>query len=64
MSANVTFTEPWSGTLSQLEWPATPRLLLLAFINVPLLSIVLNILWQLVSSMLSSFATLRRSSNA
>lgn len=50
MSANATFSEPWTGTLTQFEWPATPRLLLLALINVPVLSIVLNILWQLVSS--------------
>lgn len=50
MSANATFSEPWTGTLTQLEWPATPRLLLLTLINVPVLSIVLNVLWQLVSS--------------
>ena len=50
MSANATFTEPWTGTLTQLEWPSTPRLLLLALINIPLISIVLNVLWQLVSN--------------
>ena len=49
MAANATFTEPWTGTLTHLEWPSTPRLLLLAMINVPVLSIVLNVLWQLVS---------------
>lgn len=48
MSANATFTEPWTGTLTQLEWPSNPRLLLLALINIPLISIVLNVLWQLV----------------
>ncbi|KAI0635800.1 cytochrome P450 [Trametes polyzona] len=48
MSANATFTEPWTGTLTQLEWPSTPRLLLLALINIPLISIVLNVLWQLL----------------
>ena len=51
MSANVTFSEPWSGTLSQLEWPDTPRLWLYALINIPLISIVLNVLWQLVSTL-------------
>ncbi|KAI0671481.1 cytochrome P450 [Trametes maxima] len=48
MSANATFTEPWTGTLTQLEWPSNPRLLLLAMINIPLISIVLNALWQLL----------------
>nr|AEB00644.1 sterol 14 alpha-demethylase [Ganoderma lucidum]AEB00645.1 sterol 14 alpha-demethylase [Ganoderma lucidum] len=48
MSSNATFSEPWTGTLTHLEWPATPRLLLLALINVPVLSIVLNVLWQLI----------------
>ncbi|PIL35698.1 cytochrome P450 [Ganoderma sinense ZZ0214-1] len=48
MSANATFSEPWTGTLTQFEWPATPRLLLLALINVPVLSIILNVLWQLI----------------
>nr|ANC28047.1 cytochrome P450 [Polyporus umbellatus] len=47
MSANVSFTEPWTGTLTHLEW-STPRLLLLAFINIPILSIVVNALWQLL----------------
>ncbi|TBU32626.1 lanosterol 14-alpha-demethylase [Dichomitus squalens] len=48
MSVNATFSEPWTGTLSQLEWPDTPRLWLLALINIPLLSIVVNALWQLI----------------
>ncbi|KAI0649384.1 cytochrome P450 [Trametes meyenii] len=48
MSANATFTEPWTGTLNQLEWPSNPRLLLLAMINIPLISIVVNVLWQLL----------------
>lgn len=49
MAANATFSEPWTGTLTQLEWPSTPRLLLITLINFPVLSIVLNVLWQLVS---------------
>ena len=49
MSANATFSEPWTGTLTNLEWPPTPRLVLLTLINFPILSIILNVLWQLVS---------------
>ena len=49
MSANATFSEPWTGTLTNLEWPPTPRLVLLTLINFPILSVILNVLWQLVS---------------
>ncbi|TFK94047.1 sterol 14 alpha-demethylase [Polyporus arcularius HHB13444] len=48
MSANATFSEPWSGTLTHLEWPSTPRLALITLINFPVLAILLNVLWQLL----------------
>ncbi|KAH9945357.1 cytochrome P450 [Epithele typhae] len=48
MSANSTFAEPWAATLAQLEWPSTPKLLLIALINLPVVSIILNVLWQLL----------------
>ncbi|OBZ72387.1 Lanosterol 14-alpha demethylase [Grifola frondosa] len=48
MSVNTSFTEPWSGYLANAEWPSTPRLVLLALINIPLLSIVLNVLYQML----------------
>ncbi|KAI0749434.1 lanosterol 14-alpha-demethylase [Daedaleopsis nitida] len=48
MAANATFTEPWTATLTQLEWPSTPRLVLLTLLNIPVLSIIINVLWQLI----------------
>ncbi|OBZ76445.1 Lanosterol 14-alpha demethylase [Grifola frondosa] len=41
-----TFTEAWSGHLTHAEWPSASRLILLAVINIPILSIVLNALYQ------------------
>ncbi|KAI0775324.1 cytochrome P450 [Trametes elegans] len=48
MSANATITEPWTATLSQLDWSANHRVVWLALINIPLISVVLNVLWQLL----------------
>ncbi|KAI0675909.1 cytochrome P450 [Trametes maxima] len=49
MSTNTVSTEPWVGTSTQLAWLSSPKLLLLlAILNIPVLCIVLNVLWQLL----------------
>lgn len=53
MSMNVTLGEPWSGYVGQVQEQllAVPptRLALLALVNLPLIAIALNIVYQLVS---------------
>ncbi|KIK70327.1 hypothetical protein GYMLUDRAFT_32331 [Collybiopsis luxurians FD-317 M1] len=40
--------DAWAGYLSQVQEVASTRIILLALINVPLLAIVFNVLWQLL----------------
>ncbi|EMD31342.1 hypothetical protein CERSUDRAFT_119908 [Gelatoporia subvermispora B] len=47
MSLNATFTEPWSGYIAE-ALPSVPRLVLFALINIPLLVVALNVVYQLL----------------
>lgn len=44
----LTIPDAWSGYLAQAQEIASTRVLLLALVNIPLLAIVFNVLWQLV----------------
>lgn len=50
MSSNVSFTEPLAGYFSQAQnyLPSTPRLLLYGLINLPILAVLFNVLYQLL----------------
>ncbi|KAF7979167.1 hypothetical protein HWV62_43431 [Athelia sp. TMB] len=41
-------SEMWSSYVSQAQFSPTPRMALLALVNLPILAIVLNVLWQLL----------------
>lgn len=42
------FADTWSGYLAQAQAMSNSRLILLALVNVPVIIILLNVLWQLV----------------
>ncbi|KAJ3866279.1 lanosterol 14-alpha-demethylase [Lentinula novae-zelandiae] len=44
----LTIPDAWSGYLAQAQEIASTRVLLLALINIPLLAIAFNVLWQLI----------------
>lgn len=46
---STTSSDIWSGYISQAQFSPTPRMALLALVNIPLIAIALNVLWQLVS---------------
>ncbi|KZP22784.1 cytochrome P450 [Athelia psychrophila] len=41
-------SEIWSGYISQAQFSPTPRMALLAMVNIPIIAIILNVLWQLL----------------
>ncbi|KAF5392447.1 hypothetical protein D9757_002105 [Collybiopsis confluens] len=45
---SIPVPDAWAGYLSQVQEIASTRVILIAFINIPLVAIVLNILWQLL----------------
>jgi sterol 14alpha-demethylase len=47
-NASLPDSEYWSGYVSQAQLLSTPRLVLLALINIPVFAIILNVVWQLV----------------
>lgn len=48
-NGSLPLSDDWSGYLAQAQqFTPTPRLALLALLNVPIFAVVLNILWQFV----------------
>lgn len=58
MNSTIPLTMPdaWSGYLAQAQEMASTRGILLELINVPVLAVVVNVLWQLVRLLLPCFA--------
>lgn len=57
-------SEYWAGYVAQAEMPSTPRLALLAMVNIPVIAIVFNILWQLVRALFLPHVLLLTEKNA
>ena len=53
MSVNTNYSEPWTGYLvqaqEQIASASLSRLALLFVINIPIIAVVLNVIYQLVS---------------
>jgi hypothetical protein len=47
-NGSLPVSDYWSGYVAQSQLPSTPRLALLALVNIPIFAIVLNVIWQLV----------------
>jgi sterol 14-demethylase len=49
-NGSLPVSDYWSGYAAQAQLPSTPRLALLALLNIPVFAILLNVIWQLVRS--------------
>jgi len=47
-NGSLPVSDYWSGYVAQAQLPSTPRLALLALLNIPIFAILLNVIWQLV----------------